>query len=232
MREFSLDSFVKEMIDLMSNAFPYMEDDKLDAKKHPKRNPLHLKNAIFDTLLPVPSENGNVITFDIGNETLEATHPYYHILQDAQVIRKAGRGTTKSKGSQDKIKDLGKRDYGRISWNGKTYTKEYSRNVRGSRSLLGKAQKRAWLIDSEGVAYRIYTNTDADYYANVHYKYLDRMFDEGGIAQTLANDFGLRIKSHKNNGLQEDFLSQLTDFLQESEYEVGYSPYDEGDYEE
>lgn len=231
MREFSLEIFTREMIDLMSNAFPYMKDDELDAQKHPKRSPLHLRKAIFDTLMTVPSENGNVITFDIGNETLEATHPYYHILQNSQVIRKAGRGTKKSKGSQANIADVGKRDYERISWNGKTYTKEYSRNVRGSRSLLGKAQKRAWLIDSEGVAYRIYTNKDANYYANIHYKYLDRMFDEGGIAQNLANDFGLKLKSRKSTGLQEDFVSQLTDFLQDTEYEVGYSPYDEGDYE-
>ena len=218
---------MEAMKSYMRLAFPYMQDDILDEKKHKHRDPLHLKDAVFDNLVVVPSANGNVLTFDIGNETLEVTHPYYHILQDAQVIRKAHRGTTKSKGSQDLINDKGKRDYGRVSWNGKTYTKEYSRNVRGSRSLLEKASH--W--GTNGTS-RVWENKDANYYANVHYKYLDRMFDEGGIAQKLANDFGLKLASKKSTGLKEEFNTQLVDFFAQSEYEVGYSPFDdEGDYE-
>lgn len=230
MREFNLDSFVNAMVSYMAIAFPYMNDEELDSKKHPKRNPLHLKDAVFDNLLTIPSENGNVITFDIGNEVLETTHPYYHILQDSEVIRKKWRGTTKSKGSQDKIKDLGKRDYGRVSWNGKTYTKEYSRNVRGSRSRVGRATQVYRIVDDEGIVYSTKANPNADYYANVHYKYLDRMFDEGGIAQTLANDFGLRIKSHKNNGLKEEYDTQ--DLSLEEFIEQAVEDMQEGDYEE
>ncbi len=136
-------------------------------------------------------------------------------MEQAQVIRKRGRGTTKSRGSQAKVQDIGSRDYERVSWNGKTFTKEYRRNVRGSRSLLGKAQKRAWLIDDEGIAIPVYENQQAPYYANVHYHYIENIL-ESGILDMLAAEFGMRRMRTKDTGLGEEmalqeFMEQGTD---------------------
>ena len=204
--EYNLDAFFNSLISYMAVAFPYMQDEEKDRAKHPNRNPLHLKDAVFDTLVPYHAPNN--ITFDIGSETLESNHPYYHILQDAQVIRKRNKGTDKSRGSQAKVENVGSRDYGRIEWNGKTFTKEYSRNVRGSRSLLGKASK--WENGK-------FINREANYYANTHYKYLDNMLDNG-IVDMLAQEFGLKKMRKVDTGLGEEMA--LQEFMDEGNDEA------------
>ena len=203
--EYNLDAFFTSLISYIGSSplFPYMQDEELDQKKHQKRNPLHLKDALFDNLQPIHSLNS--ITFDIGNGSLETTHPYYHILENSQVIRKKGRATTKTKGSQASI-EKSKRDYERITWNGKTYSKEYSRNVRGSRSLLGKAQKRAWIVDDQGIG-PAWENMQSPYYANTHYRYIENIL-ESGVLDMLAAEFGLRRMRTKNSGLEEEFMLQ------------------------
>lgn len=199
--EFSVDAFLNSLVSYMAVAFPYMEDEEKDRAKHPKREPLHLKDAIFNDLQVAHSLNS--ATFDIGNERLERTHPYYHILENSQVIRKAHRSTEKSRGSQAKVQDVGKRDYERVNWNGKTYSKEYSRNVRGSRSLLDKASH--WTVDTSGKL--SFANRDANYYANIHYHYIEKML-EGGILDMLAADFGLKKMRKQDSGLAEEFALQ------------------------
>lgn len=194
--EYNLDAFFNSLISYMAVAFPYMQDEEKDRAKHPKREPLHLKDAIFDNAQPIHSLNS--ITFDIGNETLETTHPYYHILEQAQVIRKRDRGTTKSRVSQAKVQNVSSRDYDRINWNGKTFTKEYRRNVRGSRSLIGKASR--WEDDK-------FINREANYYANVHYRYIENIL-ESGILDMLAAEFGMRRIRTKDSGLGEEYLLQ------------------------
>ena len=59
--------------------------------------------------------SGNMYIFEIGNDYAEENYPYYHILEDAEVIRKRGRGTSKSKGSQAQIEKLSQRDYGPVT---------------------------------------------------------------------------------------------------------------------
>lgn len=196
--EYNLDAFFNSLISYIGSSplFPYMKDEELDEKKHPKRNPLHLKDAIFDNAQPIHSLNS--ITFDIGNASLETTHPYYHVLEQAQVIRKRGKGTTKSRGSQAKVQNVGSRDYDRVNWNGKTFTKEYRRNVRGSRSLIGKASR--WEDDK-------FINRDANYYANVHYRYIENIL-ESGILDMLAAEFGMRRMRTKDSGLGEEMALQ------------------------
>lgn len=194
--EYNLDAFFNSLISYMAVAFPYMQDEDKDRAKHPKRNPLHLKDAIFNSLQA--NHTINTITFDIGNENLEITHPYYHILEQAQVIRKRGKGTTKSRGSQAKVQNVGSRDYDRVNWNGKTFTKEYRRNVRGSRSLIGKASR--WEDDK-------FINREANYYANVHYRYIENIL-ESGILDMLATEFGMRRMRTQNLGLVEEMALQ------------------------
>lgn len=207
--EFSLDGFYNSLISYLGANFPFMEDEELDKSKHPKRSPLHLQDAVFNNLQAFHEQD--TITFDIGNERLELTHPYYHILQQAEVIRKAGLGDKKSKGSQQYVRPQ-KRDYEKVEWNGKTFTKEYSRNVRGKRSLIGRATRYTKIINKyTGEVYVGKINRNADYYANIHYRYIDKILDTS--LPFIAQEFGLKMRRKEDTGLTEEYLTQENDVI-------------------
>lgn len=180
-----IDTFTTLLRNMMYERFPY-EDDAINLKKHKGRTG-HIRDVAFMNL-PI-LVNIDTRTFDIGSHFAESRYPYYHILQDAPVIRKKGKADARSRGSQANILPLGLRDYNKISFNGKTYSREYQKNVRGKRAsvltnaILGKS----------------------DSYLNVHYKYIDRMLDD--ICPLLANSIGATLKvSH--SGLKDDFAVQ------------------------
>ena len=195
-----------------SPLFPYMYSEYLSgwgvmqdsAKKHPKRNPPHLKDMTKMCLEQTTTfVDENIVVFDFGNEKMETYYPYYHILQDAPVIRKKNQGTTKTKGSQANVKDLGKRNYGITSWNGKTFTKEYTRNVRGSRNRFDKISH--WTIVNGN---KTWVNRDSGAYNNVHYHYIDNILDQDVVFK-LASVFGLKTFRKKNGGLAEEYMSEM-----------------------
>lgn len=199
--EFSLSNFVNEIRQNIYDNFPYESDD-IKMMKHLKR-PLHIR----DVALGLPYMSGNMYIFEIGNDYAEENYPYYHILEDAEVIRKRGRGTSKSKGSQAQIEKLSQRDYGKISFNGKTYSKEYQRNVRGQRSLADKGTIR--VVGADGVVYRI--NKDANYYRNKHYHYIERILNN--TLPWIAQANGLRMGRTEMSSLESDYESQEHDSL-------------------
>lgn len=211
--EYTIEAFVDRLKELFtdSSIFPYMEQDyynngytQSDSSKHPKRSPQHLKDAVKECFENSMSKQTDMITFEMGSEKMEKTHPYYHILEDAPVIRKKNRGTEKSKGSQASIEDVGKRDYGIVNWNGKTFTKEYSKNVRGSRkSVINKSTK---VLRDDGKIIKI--NTNANTYVNTHYKYIEKILDSG-ILETLAKEFNMTLKRKIDTGLAEEYFSQF-----------------------
>lgn len=199
MQEFNLDRFTSRLRELMYNNFPY-ENDVINLKKH-KNRPKHIRDIAFmDNPIYV---NINSRTFDIGGYMAESQYPYYHILQDSPVIRKRDRATSKTKGSQAKIEKLGLRDYNKISFNGKTYSREYAKNVRGKReSVVDKSTQ--W---QNGVK----INKSANNYKNIHYQYIDRTLDL--IMPLLAQEFGGKLLRKQNTGLEEDYeLSQNIEF--------------------
>ena len=199
--EFSLSNFVNEIRQNIYDNFPYESDD-IKMMKHLKR-PLHIR----DVALGLPYMSGNMYIFEIGNDYAEENYPYYHILEDAEVIRKRGRGTSKSKGSQAQIEKLSQRDYGKISFNGKTYSKEYQRNVRGQRSLADKGT--IIVVGADGVVYRI--NKDANYYKNKHYHYIERILNN--TLPWIAQANGLRMGRTEMSSLESDYESQEHDSL-------------------
>ena len=203
--EFSLYSFTTELIYefVNSNLFPYMWNEEVDSAKHKKRTPLHLRSAVNQDIYNNMVYGENKITFDIGSERLERTHPYYHILQQARVIRKRNRGTKKTLGSQATISDVGKRDYEKVSWNGKTFTKEYSRNVRGKRNRITSVSH--WTEDYAGND--VFVNRNANAYYNKHYKYIDEILD-GGMLDRLAREYNLIKKRKQDSGLGEEYALQ------------------------
>jgi hypothetical protein len=183
-----------------------------------------LKNGLYDLM---PRESGrmrdialldnptipigtNSIYFELGNGKAEEETPHYHILQDAQVITKKGRATKITKGSQSSIADLGSRDYG--VWTAKTNKKgkltmfqEYNKNVRGSRSKVGSAQRT--ITNSEGKEMKI--NRESKYYVNEHYHYIENILEKGLLDQ-LASEFNLTRS--KRTSIEDTFEANMVDF--------------------
>lgn len=194
MIEFNLDSFVQVLRNTMydSAEFPY-ERDEINDRKHKGRTE-HIKDVAFRSNSTM-FINDNARSFDIGNYIAERDYPYYHILQDAPVIRKKGRATEKTRGSQEKERELGKRDYGKISFNGKTYSREYAKNVRGARKSVVDNSTQ-W---QNGVK----INRSALTYKNIHYKYIDKVLDIA-IPQ-VAQLFGGRMLRKQITSLEDDY---------------------------
>lgn len=216
---FELGTFTNRLIELFlgSPLFPYLNDpyidkngnEQKDSSKHSKRQPLHLNEAMRNCINSTRFYQQDMITFDIGNEEMEIMHPYYHILEDTPYIRKVGMSTKKTRGSQAKV-EPSKRDYGRVNWNGKTFTKEYTRNVRGARNRTNKVSH--WTISASGNP--IFVNRESNSYLNKHYHYIENILDSG-ILQQLAQEQGLKMSKRKiDTGLLEEFMSQDNGDLQ------------------
>lgn len=207
--EYTLAEFTNRLIELFVNS-PHMPNmggeytnkygyTQKDSSKHSKRpTPRDLKTRIEESMKSSKLGSENTYTFDIGNEEMERNFPYYHILQQAPVIRKAYRGTKKSKGSQMYEKDLGKRDYEKVHWNGKTFSKEYSKNVRGKRLNLNNTTMH---IDGQ------FINEQSAQYLNTHYKYIDTILNVD-VVDTLAKEFGMKRGRTQDTGLIDEFANQ------------------------
>lgn len=199
--EFELGAFVEELRREMYSRFPY-ENDYLNQRKHPN-TPEHIRDVAFMNL-PV-TINMNTRTFDIGSYMSEAKYPYYHILQDAPVIRKKGRGTDKTKGSQRMVENKGLRDYGRVSFNGKTYSKEYAKNVRGARKSV--IERATYFSDGKRMKARSLS------YRNIHYKYIDNILDM--VLPILATRYGGTMGKSRNTSLAEEYNMQQDEEMNE-----------------
>lgn len=198
MAEFTIKDFTQKIRDNLYENFPY-ENDELNLKKH-KNRPLHIRDIAFGYLPTM--EMGNALYFDIGSDYAEEYYPYYHILEDAEVIRKRGRATKGTRGSQAQVQNLSKRDYGRINFNGKTYSREYRKNVRGERSRADKATR--YITGTDGKLVKI--NANADYYKNEHYRYIERILDT--TLPWIASEFGLRMGRTEITDLAEEYATQ------------------------
>lgn len=174
-----------------------------DSDKHKGREPLKLNVAVTNCMQSTTMIAETNASFDIGSEQIERSHPYYHILENSPVIRKKNQGTEKSLGSQAKIENVGQRDYERVSFNGKTFTKEYARNVRGQRNRINNVSH--YITDSRGNTKMV--NREASAYQNVHYMYIERILDSG-IMEVLATEFGMKLKRKSNTGLSEEYAEQ------------------------
>lgn len=151
---------------------------------------------------------GNTCIFEVGSYHAEKNVPYYHILEDAQVISKSGRSTASSRGSQANISELGKRDYGIISKSrSNNIFQEYRKNVRGSRSKVGKAQYYEWTTNYK----RYVVNRESKYYVNIHYHYIERAL-ETKVLDRLANTFNLkRTRTKIDNTITANVMTELGD---------------------
>lgn len=198
--EYDLGTFTRTLKELLYNEMPFDRDNE---HPHANRN-FHMRDLALgqNNVIPVGL---NSMYFEIGNENAEEKAPYYHILEDAQVIRKAGFGTKKTKGSQAFIQDKGKRDYGQATFTITTNSKgrrinpyyEYRRNVRGKRSLVEKSTHRVY--DENGKLTKV--KRDSKYYFNIHYNYIERNLE--WITKLLADEFDMKLKRVKTDFTEE-----------------------------
>lgn len=206
--EYSLQDFVNQIRQNLYVNFPY-ENDDIKRVKH-RKTPLHIR----DVALGMPTFSGDMAIFEIGNDYAESEYPYYHILEDAEVIRKRGRGNKQSKGSQaNKDVIIGRTaDYGRITFNGKTYSQEYRKNVRGSRSRVDKATYK--MVGSDGKVYTI--NKNANFYKNIHYHYIERILET--TLPWIASECGLKMGRTQLTSLEEEYnLQEMLDGIMSHE---------------
>ena len=207
MADFSLSEFTSQLRGMLYDNFPY-ENEYENEKKHKNRSG-HIRDVAFKNN-PTNVFDQNHLEFDIGNELAEERYPYYHILQDAPYIRIRGKATKKSGGSQAQISDARARNYGIVSWNGKTYSKEYAKNVRGARN-------RDWKVRRSIGGTTI--NKNSNEYLNIHYGYIDKKLDT--ITDLLSMMFGIKKIRKQNTGLQDDYsLSRNIDVLPLSSYDI------------
>ena len=213
MAEFEIGAFTQRLYNLFleSPIFPVSVDPYISPKgykqslssKHKSRLPdIHLKAITRKCIEQSISYGDNIVSYNIGNEQMEANYPHYHILEDAPYIRKAGMGTEKTRGSQAKV-EVGKRDYNQVIWNGKTFTREYAKNVRGSRKRTDSVSH--WITNSNGE--REYINRDSNTYANEHYHYIENILDSG-ILEKLAAEFGAKLMRKQTTGLEVDLADE------------------------
>ena len=222
MEEFDIKLFGDVLKDGIAVAIP-VEPSFIAQKKHgnlkeKQRNPLQLNEQVKNEFSkPLQVNNLMSYYFDLGSEKLEYIYPYYHILEDSQVIHKKDKGTKTSKGSQAKVSDYGKRDYGRIERKivfkeGKsktTYYQEYRKNVRGKRSAL-KMETFKTINDNGEIEYnqRVVGTKSSTTYVNKHYHYIENNL-ESWIIPSLMSAFHLKRKRNQ----QSDLLDGQYDFM-------------------
>ena len=193
--EFTLGEFANQIRETLYTNFPY-ENDTIKRLKHPN-TPEHIRDVALKRN-PIVNVDENTITFDIGNEFAEEKYPYYHILEDAYAIRKRGRATKKTRGKQAEVERRADRNYALPMWNGKTFVKEYQRNVRGSRNRLKSVSR--WVENARGE--KEFINREANSYLNTHYHYIERTLD--GFLPIIAQGLGLIYKSRGVGDIVEE----------------------------
>ena len=206
MADFDMNSFINALKSGLYEKMP-LENETNFFRKHRNRSGRMRDIALLNNpIIPIGSD---IVYFELGNANAEEETPQYHILQQAQVITKRGRATKITKGSQASIADLGSRDYGQ--WSIKTNKKgqtsmfqEYNKNVRGSRSKVGSAQRT--ITNSEGKEMKI--NRESKYYVNEHYHYIENILD-GFLLDQLANEFNL---TRKRTSIEDSIEANMVDF--------------------
>lgn len=222
MEDFDIKSFGEILKDGIVGTMP-IEPEFLAKQKHGNlkenpRNPLQLSQEVKNELSkPLEMMNLQKFYFDLGSDRLERIYPYYHILEDSEVIHKRNMGTKTSKGSQANVDDKGKRDYGKVEHkvlftkgSGKSYYyQEYRKNVRGKRTALKKETFR--IVDDNGevkTVEKVVGTKSGTTYVNKHYHYIERNLEDF-IIPTLVETFQLK----RLRNASSDIIDSQYDFL-------------------
>lgn len=197
--DYNINDFTNAIKDVLYENFPLMRglyNGQTDEEKHPKA-PLHVRDVALKNNF-VNMINENMVCFEIGNNYSENNYPYYHILENAPVIRKRGESTKESRGSQNYVRNRADRDYEIVNFNGKTFSKEYRKNVRGKRrEIIDKSTR--FIVGHEKI------NEEARTYENIYYRFIERTLD--ATIAFVAENFGLRVQRVYSNGLKDEYVN-------------------------
>jgi len=191
-------NMLKIGMELNSN-FPYDKGDKY--RRSPSKPHMRDIALIENQIIAV---GDNAYYFEIGNENAQAKAPQYAILENAKVIRRPYKGTNKSKGSQAKIADKGKRDYNVHIWRERTQSKgelfgsfeniqEYRQNI--DRNYYGRADKAREQI--ERMKYHYVYNRN--WRPNLHWQYIERILNQ--LVPQIANDIEATLSISEGDDL-------------------------------
>jgi hypothetical protein len=174
-----------------SKLFPFSDRRKTPPSKQfkPHMRNVALKNNPIIVLSP------EIQVFELGNEYAEEKAPQYHILEDSKKIKNPNRGTEQSLGSQRKVSEVRKRDYGKVTYlkggNIVEIGQEYRQSFR-SRSNIWKenlrlSTKRFEQKWNKKRGLRV----DNSYRYNIHFGYIERILEE--ITPLIAQQFNARL---------------------------------------
>jgi hypothetical protein len=181
-----------------SDIFPFSDRKKFPTKQFKP----HMKNIAFNNN-PIVVVSPTVQYFELGNDYAEKVAPYYHILEDAKVIRNPFRGSKQTRGSQAGVFPLSKRDYsvGSVDSNG-VITPEYRGTFNTGKRSYWNAQRR---LTNRAYETR---NEKSKFRYNIHYAYIERILEKE--LPKIASLSGLRLlTSSKGLTLRESAPKEM-----------------------
>ncbi len=165
-----------------SKLFPFSDRRNYPPNKQFKP---HMKNVALKNN-PIIVLSPEIQVFELGNEYAEENAPQYHILEDAKIIKSPG--TTQSRGTQRKITNVRKRDYGKITYlktgNAVKVGQEYRTAFKGRSNI--------WGVNTTLALKRFNArNEKRNYRYNIHFGYIERILEE--ITPLIAQQFNARL---------------------------------------
>jgi hypothetical protein len=167
-----------------SKLFPFSDRRKTPPSKQFKP---HMKNVALKNN-PIIVLSPEIQVFELGNEYAEENAPQYHILEDSKVIKNSNFGTEQSLGSQRKVSDVRKRDYGKV-----TYLKGGNIVKIGQEYRTAfKSRSNIWGVNTTLALKRFNArNEKRNYRYNIHFGYIERILEE--ITPLIAQQFNARL---------------------------------------
>lgn len=205
--DYDIRDFVSFLREGMEDNFP-IEPQEIFDKKHKNRK-YHMVDVAFKKN-PTEYLSNDLLVFDIGNEEAEKDYPYYHILEDSPVIRKRGRSTVTSRGSQQYVKNLGQRNYSKVSLSGKMFRKEYGDWLDSMRKAVQTSSFEYVKENGKIVGVK---KIESDTYFNSRYHYIENIL--GLLIPSLESTFNIKYKGASDNGLVEEYFMQEYDMPSE-----------------
>jgi hypothetical protein len=165
-----------------SKLFPFSDRRNYPPNKQFKP---HMKNVALKNN-PIIVVSPEIQVFELGNEYAEENAPQYHILEDAKIIKSPG--TTQSRGTQRKITNVRKRDYGKI-----TYLKTGNAVKVGQEYRTAfKNRSNIWGVNTTLALKRFNArNEKRNYRYNIHFGYIERILEE--ITPLIAQQFNATL---------------------------------------
>jgi hypothetical protein len=210
------DTIVNLLKQGMANSplFPYDYSPNRKSTRNGLPKP-HMKDSALLSNAVIPLDASSYY-FEIGNSNAEALTPHYHILEDAKIIRRANKSTKITRGSQDRVADKGKRNYGvwqdRITTQSKgsqygylETIQEYRQNQ--SRNFWGDAAKAREY--TERVKYHHVYNRN--HYSNVHWKYIERILEQ--LVPVVAISVNAKLVKTTRETLKDEWFNESSILL-------------------